>query len=216
MKNKKISLNKVFKDAISIYKKSFLFLIIVFALYEALNIPYSTYTGDSWRFFVAYILLDFILFSVLVFAVTTLYIDSKNTLSVRELVTKLSRRFIPLVLTDILFYLLFVLGFIALIVPSLIVMTVFSQASYFVLLENKGVLESFRLSRSLTKGSRRKIFLILVLTFVPLVVVSLFLSSDPLRPYTLWTGLFSIITGSFFLVFYYALWKNLREASSVK
>lgn len=212
MKNKSISLRLVFEDAVSLYKKYFISLFVIFSLVEVTNIPF--YTGQFDRFFAIYFIVGTLMIFPFSYAISTLYIDRKDTLNLLGMALRIYHRFIPLLLSSIIFLLLLLLGFIAFIIPFFFVSIIFSQVFYFILLENKGVLESFSLSRVLTKGNRLRILPIVILGFIPLAINSIY--APPLSSgfYNIWLGLFNVISGSFFLVIYYSLWRNLRAASS--
>ena len=80
-------------------------------------------------------------------------------------------KLLPMLALTILWYLGVGLGFMLLIVPGLILMTMWSVAMPVLVSENKGVLGSFGRSRSLTKGSRLLIFVTLLVFLVLLYVV---------------------------------------------
>lgn len=210
MENKPIKIEKVLKDSASLYKKFYLFLLLLFLLAESTNIP--TYLGQEDQILPIYA--GIIVYS-LSHAIGTIYIDENRKLDITNLASKLLKRLIPLIAFSVLFTLLLIFGFILLIIPAVLVYIIFGTGYYYVLLENKGVLESFRLSRKLTKGNRMKILAISIIALIPFGVYAIFTPQTG-EGYSLWLSLVAVASQSFILVLDYAVWKNLRVASATK
>jgi hypothetical protein len=87
------------------------------------------------------------------------------------------RLLLPLIGLAIVSAIAIMVGFILLIVPGLMVMVAFLVAAPALVEERRGVMESIRRSRDLTRGSRWLIFLLLILFWVVSVIVSTLLNT---------------------------------------
>jgi hypothetical protein len=81
-----------------------------------------------------------------------------------------------LILNGILAGIGIVVGFIALIVPGLILLTIWAVISPAIVVENKGVFEAFGRSRELVKGEGWAVFGAIVIAFLILIVFSILAS----------------------------------------
>lgn len=217
MKNKPISLRKVLKDTFYLYRKYFFLLLAPFLLIELINKFHPTVSFD--KPYIIYFLVSNLI-TTFIYAATAVHLNSSQKTRVSPLISIKNAwsRFIPLLINDFIVYLLFVLGLIMFIIPGIFVGVVFGQAWLFVLLKNKGPLESLALSRRLTKGNRIKVLAIDSLTYF-LVVIGIILISVKAPGFydeNIIGNVLSFLSGSLGLVLYYSLWRNLRAASSIK
>ncbi len=82
-------------------------------------------------------------------------------------------RLLPVIGVTILSILLFGIGFLALIVPGIILSCIFGMAIPAAVVEPSGVMDCFRTSAALTKGNRWRVLGVFVLIFVIELVISL-------------------------------------------
>lgn len=217
MKNKPISLRKVLKDAFYLYKKYFFLLFVSFFLIELISKFHPTESFD--KSYIIYFLVSNLI-TTFIYATTVIHLNSsqKNRVSPLISIKNAWSRFIPLLINDSIVFLLFILGLIVFIIPGIFVGVVFDQAWLFVLLKNKGPLESLALSRRLTKGNRIKILVIDLFYYflVALGFVFIFMKVPGFYNENILTNFLSFLSGSSSLILYYSLWRNLQAASSIK
>jgi len=108
-----------------------------------------------------------------VVAVSQVHLD--RPASVMEAFSRVKRQILPVIGLSLLVGLLVGLACIALIVPGVILMLMWSLAVPVKVLENKGVTESMSRSSELTQGHRGRIFVIWILFFVLSVGISMLL-----------------------------------------
>ena len=84
-------------------------------------------------------------------------------------------KLLPVLGLTILWWLAVVLGWVLLIIPGLILITMWSVALPALIGENLGVIESFGRSRELTRGSRLSIFGLLLVSLIILYIPMIFL-----------------------------------------
>jgi hypothetical protein len=82
------------------------------------------------------------------------------------------RRFLPVVGMAVVMMVLFVIGFVSLIVPGLILMTMWFVGTPVCVVEQRGPLASLGRSQQLTKGHRWKVFGLLLVMFIVSATVS--------------------------------------------
>lgn len=73
------------------------------------------------------------------------------------------RKFVPLLAAHILYYLIIMFGFIFLLIPGIFLSVKLYYFQYFILFDNKGVIESLRLSWQMVKGNWWRTALLLVI-----------------------------------------------------
>ena len=99
--------------------------------------------------------------------------DGRADLSIRDTLARVRPRMNTLALAGLLAAAGIVLGLILLIVPGLVLLTFWLLIVPVIMLEGRGVLESFGRSRELVRGYGWKVFGVIALTVVVLVVVSI-------------------------------------------
>ena len=98
--------------------------------------------------------------------------DGRRDHSVGELFGAVTGVVVPLILAGLLVGLAVAIGLVLLIVPGLILLTIFAVVSPVVVLERKGVLDALGRSRDLVKGNGMQVFGVIVVVFLLTVVVS--------------------------------------------
>ena len=80
------------------------------------------------------------------------------------------------------------IGFVLLIVPGLILLTIWSVAPPSVVVEDKGPFESLGRSRELVRGNGWNVFLSILLAYVIVIVISVVAALDRLRDWAMRDG----------------------------
>jgi hypothetical protein len=108
--------------------------------------------------------------------------DGRRDSSVGELVRSVQPVLVPLMVVSVLLAIGVGIGFVLLIVPGLILVTIWSVVAPVTVLEHPGVLAAFGRSRELVRGHGWEVFGVILLVFVAVVVVSILaaLLADPL------------------------------------
>lgn len=209
-----ISIKEVFVHAIALLKKYFLEVVSVTVLPSILSQLlerssfYEHNQGVYWLLWLVVIAISIVVgFGLLVYINTRehgkkiLYIDAiKNA----------SPRILPGLIVNILSFILIFVGFILFIIPGIIALIFLSQNTYFVLFENKSPLQSFSLSKQLTKGNRWRILGIFGGFMIPYIAILMGVSVRFGQDVSVLLG---IIPGAFSTVLYYSLWRALRKAN---
>ncbi len=81
--------------------------------------------------------------------------------------------FLTVLLASILFWLIMVVGFVALIIPGIIFSLMFSQYYYLILDRNVGVMDSLSLSKEITTGNKLMLFVIGIISTLLMIVAIL-------------------------------------------
>jgi hypothetical protein len=129
--------------------------------------PYGVFASPLYWLSLLISILAYSVLSVAVTYITVVDLDGRRPESAVTVATAL-RRALPLFAVSLLFGLAVAIGFALLIVPGLMLLTMWSVAGVCLVAERTGIIESFSRSRTLTKGSRWQIFGI----FVILVIIS--------------------------------------------
>ena len=99
--------------------------------------------------------------------------DGRRDHSVGELLRSVEPVFWPLVAVSILFGIGVGIGFVFLIVPGLILLTIWSAAAPVTVLERPGVFAAFGRSRELVRGNGWNVFGVIVIVFLTVAVISI-------------------------------------------
>jgi hypothetical protein len=99
--------------------------------------------------------------------------DGRRDFSVGELFSHAMPYLGTLILAGILAGIAIAIGFVLVIVPGLILLTIWAVISPSIVVEDKGVFESFGRSRELVRGHGWQVFGAIVLTFLIIVVVGI-------------------------------------------
>ncbi|HEX2359349.1 MAG TPA: hypothetical protein VHH72_06005 [Solirubrobacterales bacterium] len=99
--------------------------------------------------------------------------DGRRDQTVGELLSAAMPYIVPLALNGILAGIGIFIGFLLLIVPGLILLTIWAVVSPAIVVENRGVIEAFGRSRELVRGQGWTVFAVIVLAFLIVVAVSI-------------------------------------------
>ncbi len=103
--------------------------------------------------------------------------DGRRDHSVGELLRSVTGVVVPLVLAGLLVGLAVAVGFVLLIVPGLIALTLFAVVAPAIVLERRGVVEALGRSRELVKGNGLQVFGVIVAIFLLTIVVGAIVSA---------------------------------------
>jgi hypothetical protein len=103
--------------------------------------------------------------------------DGRRDHSVGDLLRSVEPVLFPLMVVSVLFGLGVAIGFILIIVPGLILLTIWSVVAPVTVLERPGVLAAFGRSRELVRGNGWSVFGVILLVYFGVVVVSLVASA---------------------------------------
>jgi hypothetical protein len=99
--------------------------------------------------------------------------DGRRDYSLGELFKSVAPVAVPLLLVAILAGIGIAIGFVLLIIPGLILLTIWSVVAPVVVVENPGVFAAFGRSRELVRGNGWQVFGVIVLVYLILIVISL-------------------------------------------
>jgi hypothetical protein len=99
--------------------------------------------------------------------------DGRRDFSVGELFSHATPYLGTLILAGILAGIAIAIGFVLIIIPGLILLTIWAVISPSIVVEDKGVFESFGRSRELVRGHGWQVFGVIVLTFLIIVAVGI-------------------------------------------
>lgn len=144
---------------------------------------------------------------------------TRNQVTVGQAYNQASRRLLHLILAYILFVGLVFAGFLALIIPGLYVSCRLTFSLYAAVIDNSSAVDSLSSSWKLTKGRWwllfRAIFLIVLVVFVPIILISLLI--DPTAKsvgYQLTSNLLGFLAGPLMNVYLVLLYLRLRESAA--
>ncbi len=147
--------------------------------------------------------------------------DGRRDSSVGDLIESVTPVLGPLLLVSLIFGIGVAIGFVLLIVPGLILMTIWSVVAPVTVLERPGVLRGFGRSRDLVRGNGWNVFGVIVLVYIAVVAASLVVGiiASPLgsggRALVQWgvNAAIAPITALSASVLYFAL-KDIREPAT--
>jgi hypothetical protein len=171
-------LNGVFGESWGLYKGHwrhfFSIAVVVFVVLAAVGILLSWLLG--WVGVVLSVVLNvagaFWLQGALIQAVSDVR-DGRADMSVSETFSAVSSKLGTIVVTGILLGLAIALGLALFIIPGLFLMTIWIAVIPAIVLENRGIGDSFGRSRQLVRGNGWNVFGVIVLTFLILIGVSI-------------------------------------------
>jgi hypothetical protein len=99
--------------------------------------------------------------------------DGRRDHSIGELLRSVESVFWPLVAVSILFGLGVAIGFVALIIPGLVLLVIWSVVAPVTVLEHPGVFAAFGRSREIVRGTGWNVFGVIVMVFVIVVLISI-------------------------------------------
>jgi hypothetical protein len=148
--------------------------------------------------------------------------DGRRDLSLGELFSSAFKVIGPVVIVGLLLGIAVAIGFLLLVVPGLILLTIWAVAIPVTVLERPGILEAFGRSRELVKGNGWNVFGVLVVLFliqfvVTLILVAIFIGIGDFVGYAIGsliaTVLIAPLTGIAATVLYLEL-RRIREGSA--
>ncbi|MGH3023021.1 MAG: DUF7544 domain-containing protein [Gaiellaceae bacterium] len=173
-------LSGVFGEAWEMYKahwRHFFFIaLVIYAIVAVISILLTAIFGWLGFFLAALVAIagSFWVQGTLIEAVRDVR-DGRADLSVRETLNRVMPVLNRIVIAGIALGLVIGLGLILLIVPGLVFLTFFIFVIPAIVLENRGIRESFGRSRDLVRGHGWQVFGVIVLTFLLLLGVSIVL-----------------------------------------
>ena len=105
------------------------------------------------------------------FIVATVNDLGGRPVNIGECITQALRKLLPLIGLGILFTIGIMVGFVLLVIPGIILYLMWIIAAPVMMAEDKGILDSFKRSAELTKGSKRWILLLLIIFFVLAMII---------------------------------------------
>ncbi len=147
--------------------------------------------------------------------------DGRRDSSIGDLIESVSPVLGPLLLVSLIFGIGVAIGFVLLIIPGLILMTIWAVVAPVTVLERPGVLRAFGRSQDLVRGNGWNVFGVIVLVYIAVVVASLLVGivASPLgsggRALVQWgvNAAIAPITALSASVLYFAL-KDIREPAT--
>lgn len=147
--------------------------------------------------------------------------DGRRDSSIGQLVESVIPVLGPLLLVSLIFGISLAIGFVLLIIPGLILMTIWAVVAPVTVLERPGVLAAFGRSQDLVRGNGWNVFGVIVLVYIAVVVASLLVGilATPLgsggRALVQWgvNAAIAPVTALSASVLYFAL-KDIREPAA--
>jgi hypothetical protein len=164
MKLTKLNIGQVLKDGWEFVIKHPTILLVAFAdvLINEFLMIYAS--GITAFFGISFSLFAFLLITQYVYEV------SRGNFSWNTALGALGPRLPVLAVSTVLFFIAFFAGLILLIIPGIVVMVRLGCYDYAVMFEGAGILNSFKRSRQLTKGSFWRIAAVMTVLFLPAVL----------------------------------------------
>jgi hypothetical protein len=100
--------------------------------------------------------------------------DGRRDNSVGDLLRSVSPVLVPLLAVSLIFGITVGIGFVLLIIPGLILMTIWAVVAPVTVLEHPGVFAAFGRSRELVRGNGWQVFGVIVIVYLVVVLVSVF------------------------------------------
>lgn len=173
--DRKLDVGGTLSQAFSIYgSQAGVLLPLAFAIFLAVAILAGVLASISWVLLPIVFALSVIgntLYQGMVVSLVADVQDGRRDSSIGDLVNSASPVILPLFLAGLLAGLGIALGFVLLIVPGLILLTIWSVIAPVIVLERTGVIEAFGRSRELVRGHGWQVFGVIVCVFLIIVVV---------------------------------------------
>jgi Uncharacterised protein family (UPF0259) len=180
MNERKLDTADTISDAFSIYgRQAGVLLPVAFGLFLIVAVVRGLF-GDEIALFPLVIAVSTIastLYQGMVVELVHDVQDGRRDSSIGELVRSAGPVILPLFLAGLLVGIGVGLGFLLLVVPGLILLTIWSVVAPVIVVERKGVLDSFGRSRELVRGHGWQVFGVIVTVFLIVFVVSIVLAA---------------------------------------
>jgi hypothetical protein len=150
-------------------------VILFYAFLQSVIIYFFVYAPETeLEYFGLYILISsvisFFLSSIIIIMIYD--VVKNNRVSLSEAINLLIRRFIFILIGCILYYIVVILGLIALIIPGIFFFIKFGFINYLILLDNERIINSFKKSWQITQGNWWRIFGLFLIFFIPAMILS--------------------------------------------
>lgn len=121
-----------------------------------------------------YAILLILISMFLTLVITKMVYDAvKNNISIPKAINLSAKKFIFILIASILYFLILLIGFVALIIPGIFLWIKFIFVTYFILLNNEKIINSFRKSWQITKGSWWRILGLSLMLLIPIITLSI-------------------------------------------
>jgi len=137
-----------------------------------------------------------------------------RSLTLRDCFVKVEGRFLAYATTTVLYLLICIAGFLALIVPGMFCGTILSLGACVAVLEGKGASSAFRRSRHLIRGSFWRVFLVMLLPAALLavgIVAACVLWQQHAAWARVWLAVYRIFLWPFWTMVHVVLYRELEE-----
>lgn len=139
------------------------------AVVEGVEMPFPVFPEHFGLYLILFTLVS--LFLILIIC-KMVYDAVKSNVSISEAVNLSARKFVFIFIALILYSLIVLMGFIALIIPGIFLSIKFVFVTYFILLNNEKIIDSFKKSWQITKGNWWRIFGLYLIFLIPITVLS--------------------------------------------
>jgi hypothetical protein len=173
--DRKLDVGGTLSQAFSIYgSQAGVLLPLAFAIFLAVAVVAGVLASISWVLVPIVFAVSVIgntLYQGMVVSLVADVQDGRRDSSVGDLVNSAMPVILPLFLAGLLAGLGIALGFVLLIVPGLILLTIWSVIAPVIVLERTGVIDAFGRSRELVRGHGWQVFGVIVCVFLIIIVV---------------------------------------------
>ena len=179
--DRKLDVGGTLSQAFSIYgSQAGVLLPLALAIFLAVAIVAGVLASISWVLLPIVFAVSVIgntLYQGMVVSLVADVQDGRRDSSVGDLVNSAMPVIVPLFLAGLLAGLGIALGFVLLIVPGLILLTIWSVIAPVIVLERTGVIDAFGRSRELVRGHGWQVFGVIVCVFLIIIVVRMVLGA---------------------------------------
>lgn len=179
--SQRIDIGRVIDEVFAIYRDHFAVLIgaaaVVFLIEAVISAIAVAISPILILVAIAVSIVATVFYTGMVVALVSDVQDGRRDFSVEQLLKSVAGAVGPLILVGILAGIAIGIGFLLLIVPGLILLTIWAVIAPVVVLERPGVFPAFGRSRALVRGSGWQVFGVIVIFFLIQIVVSLILGS---------------------------------------
>jgi len=179
--DRKLDVGGTLSQAFSIYgSQAGVLLPLALAIFLAVAIVAGVLASISWVLLPIVFAVSVIgntLYQGMVVSLVADVQDGRRDSSVGDLVNSAMPVIVPLFLAGLLAGLGIALGFVLLVVPGLILLTIWSVIAPVIVLERTGVIDAFGRSRELVRGHGWQVFGVIVCVFLIIIVVRMVLGA---------------------------------------
>ncbi len=216
----------LFDKTVNIFKEKYQLFIGITAIPVILNIIIALITPDRNNMTNTIDSIDFLilplsllyLVATIASSIATLYAIPSKTLTISEAYKKTPNKILPYFAVLLLAGLAVFGGFLLLIIPGIILLVWFSLATYTLVFENTGIVESFKKSKQYVTGLwfavfGKIVFLVFFFigTYLVLGILSTIFGIRDMIVLTILDSLVSLIITPLGIIFMYLVYKNVKE-----